>query len=78
MKKKKIRSRGPVDVRFADGFGAALWYDHALARTWVLQLLNAEGDHIGPTFDGTAEYNHRRQDAVRTLLALAEEHGGFE
>lgn len=77
MKRSKIKSRGSIDVLFADGFGAALWYDHCLGRTWTLQLKNPEGDHIGPSSDGSAEYNHRRQDAVRTLLALAQEHGGI-
>jgi len=76
-KKIKISSRGPVSVAFADGFSADLWYDHDLTRTWILQLEDSEGEQVGPAWDGSAEYNHRRQDAVSSLLDLAEEHGGI-
>lgn len=73
----KIRKKGSVDVTFKNGMAAALWYDHNIARTWVLQLLDPEGNQIGPGEESTAEYWHSRKDAGEALRRLAERNGGI-
>jgi len=75
--KIRIRKRGAVSLTFKNGMGAALWYDHGSFRTWVLQLLDPEGNQIGPGLEGDAAYFHCRLDAGNALSELAECNGGI-
>ena len=73
----KIRKRGSVDVKLKSGKAAALWYDRCI-RLWVLQLLDSEGNQIGPGVESGAEYFHDREDAGEALKQIVYSDGGLQ
>ncbi len=68
---------GPVDATLANGEKLSLFYMRE-SRMWVLQLLDANNDQIGPGYDGTAEYIHSRAEAGEEFDKLARERGGIK
>ena len=68
---------GPVDATLANGEKLSLFYMPE-SRMWVLQLLDANNDQIGPGYDGTAEYIYSRAEAGEEFDKLARERGGIK
>lgn len=62
-----LKTRGPALVEMTNGTFFDLWYDRG-TKCWVLILRDGEGNQIGPSHGGAAEYVHNRNEAIDTII----------